>query len=86
MTDTQERRPPTMMGNVALGKKIPGYHYAYSPDGALCIEIDVPAENMVTMTWQAGELAGKSSVIVCTKEVFEAAMRSYYVEFAAKKK
>ena len=79
------KTPPVMLtGNVALGKQIDGYHYAYSPDGALAIEVDVPCEGMVQISWQASEI-GKTASLIATREVFEAAMRSYFAEFSAKK-
>jgi hypothetical protein len=75
-----------MMGNVALGREIKGYHYAYSPEGACVIECDEPAVGMVTVTWKSGDLAGKNSSIVCTRDVFEIAIKSYLAEFNAAQK
>jgi hypothetical protein len=59
---------------------IAGYHYAQSADGAFAVELDVPCEGVVTITWRPNDYPGKSATIQMPYDLFAKTIRSYASE------
>ena len=70
---------------MAAPAKIPGYHFASSEDGAFAIEVDVPCDGVVTVTWKSGEYPSKSAVAELPQVLFLAAVKSYLAEIQPNK-
>lgn len=60
--------------------KTSGYHYAGTVDGALAVEVDIPCEGSVTLTWKPQEYPGKSGSMELPQDLFLAVVNAYIAE------
>ena len=69
---------------MAVAEKIPGFHFSQSEDGAFAVEVDIPCDGVVTVTWKAGEYPSKSAVMELPQGLFLAAVKAYLAEHEPK--